>query len=130
MDALGHPEVGGRRQLETAADHGALERRDDRDRPELDLLERAVPHARVAYAGERVALGHLGEVEAGAEVVAVGVDDDARTDDSSPVKKRSIPSTVSSLRALRFSGRARVRTATGPADSDRRVAGNSDGDTC
>ena len=74
---LGHPEVRGRSQLETAADHRALERGDHRDRAELDLLEGSVPHARVAHSRQRVPLGHLGEVEAGAEVVTVGVDDHA-----------------------------------------------------
>ena len=52
------------RQLEAAADHGALQHGDHRHAAELDLVERGMPRARVGDAFGDAALRQLGEVEA------------------------------------------------------------------
>ena len=71
---LGHPQVRGRRQLQPAADHRALEHGDHRDACRTRSRANARCHIRECCSAlERVALGQLGEVEPGAEVVALGV---------------------------------------------------------
>ena len=73
---LGDADVAGRGELEAAADDRAVQHRDDRHAAELDLLERGVPRARMDDAFGDAALGDLGEVEAGAEVIAFAAQDD------------------------------------------------------
>src|SRR6185369_4636045 len=68
---LGDANVTRRRKLEAAADDSAVQHRDDRHLAELDALERGVPRARVDDALGDAALADLGEVEAGAEVIAL-----------------------------------------------------------
>jgi hypothetical protein len=68
--------VARRGELEAAADDGALQHGDHRDAAELDLLERGVPRARMDDAFGDAALGDLGEIEAGAEVIAFAAQHD------------------------------------------------------
>ena len=102
------------RQLEPAADHRAVQRRDHRHRAELRSLERAVPHARVLHALGRVALRELGEVEAGAEMLALAVEHHGLDVLRQAAKKVSMPSMVVSSSALRFCGRDSRRIAMSP----------------
>ena len=51
-----------------------MQRGDDRDRAELHLLQRGMPHPRVQQALGGVALLQLREVEAGAEVLSGAVE--------------------------------------------------------
>ena len=67
---IGDAHVGGHRQLETATDHCAVERGDDRQAAELHLLEGGVPVLRVAHHLERLALAVFGEIQPGREVLA------------------------------------------------------------
>jgi hypothetical protein len=73
---VGHADVAGRRELQPAAHHRAVQGGDDGDRPVLHLLQRRVPHARVVHAGAGIALLQLGQVEAGAKVLAFTVEHD------------------------------------------------------
>ena len=73
---LGDAHVARGRELEAAADDRAVQHRDHRHLAELDLLERGVPRARMDDAFGDAALGDLGEVEAGAEVIALAAHDD------------------------------------------------------
>ncbi len=72
--AVGHADVAGARELEAAADHRAVQRRDHRHRAELHHFERGMPQPRVMEALAGVALLQFREVEAGAEVRALAVD--------------------------------------------------------
>ena len=65
-----HPDVAGRRDFQPAADHGAVQHRDHRDLAELDVLERAMPAARMRDALRDVARAQLAEIETRAEMVA------------------------------------------------------------
>ena len=73
---LGDAHVAGARQLQAAADHGAVQDRDHRHPAELDLVERRMPGARMQDAFGDAALRELGEVEAGAEVLALAAEHD------------------------------------------------------
>ena len=67
---LRHPDVAGRRDFQPAADHGAVQHRDHRDLAELDVLECAMPAARMRDALRDVARAQFAEIEARAEMVA------------------------------------------------------------
>ena len=62
-----------RGEFETAADHRAVQRRDDRRAAELDRLEGAMPHARVRDAAYRIVLLQFGKIEPGAKVLTCAV---------------------------------------------------------
>ena len=72
--ALGDADVRRGRKLQPAADHRAVHHGDDRHAAELDLVEDAVPDARMrdAFLGREHL--QLGEVEAGGEMLALGVE--------------------------------------------------------
>ena len=63
-------------KLEPAADHRAVQHRDDRHAAELDALEGAMPGPRMLDAGEGVALGQFGQIEPGAEMLALAGEHD------------------------------------------------------
>ena len=67
-------DVAGRGEFEPAADHGAVQCRDDRHGAVLQLFQRGVPHAGMQQPRAGVALFQLGQVEAGAEVFAIAVE--------------------------------------------------------
>ena len=69
--AFGHADMHRGGELQSAADHRAVQHGDHRHLAELNALEGAVPGARMRDAAEHVALFQLGEVEAGAEMLAV-----------------------------------------------------------
>src|SRR5260221_543146 len=62
-------------ELEGCALHRAKEQGHHRRRAELDALEGAMPGARMRDPGRDVALAQLGEIEPGAEMLALAVDD-------------------------------------------------------
>jgi hypothetical protein len=65
--------MGRGRKLEAAADHRAVHHCDNRHLTELDLVEHAVPEARVANGLFNAVRAQVGEVEAGREMIAVPV---------------------------------------------------------
>ena len=82
-------------EFETAADHRAMQHGDHRHFAELDALEGAMPGPRVFDAGKNVALDELGQIEAGAEMLAVaGEHDGADIAPAAHVKKAPMPRTV------------------------------------
>jgi hypothetical protein len=71
--------VGRGRQFQAAADHRAVQHGDHRDAGLVDLAEDAMPALRMHHDAGRLAVLVLGEVEAGAEMVAgAGQDHHAR----------------------------------------------------
>ena len=74
--ALGDAHMRGRRKLEPAADHRAVQHGDDRRLAEFDMLEGAVPGARMLDAGAHVALRQFGQIEARGKMLAVAVEHD------------------------------------------------------
>src|SRR5215218_9768774 len=68
---VGDPHMRRRGKLEPAADDAAVHRGHHRHEAELDFLEDAVPHLRVTHDAKGVAGLVLGEVEPGAEMLAV-----------------------------------------------------------
>ena len=74
--ALRDPDVARGGKLEAAAHHRAMQRRHHRDPAEFDALEGAMPRARMRDPGRDVALGQLGEIEPGAEMLAFAVKHD------------------------------------------------------
>ncbi|MPN04511.1 hypothetical protein SDC9_151752 [bioreactor metagenome] len=68
--------MGGRRQFQPAADHCALHGGDDRNAAILDAVENAVPAARMLHHPKRLAMLMLGEIQPGAEVIALTRQDD------------------------------------------------------
>ena len=122
--ALRDADVGRGGKFEPAADHRAVQHGDDRHLAELDALEGAMPGARMLDAGEHVALGQLGQIEAGAEMLAVAGEHDGADAVGQREKNASMPATVGSSSALRFSARASVSTATLPRRSARSVGGS------
>ncbi len=63
-------------EFEAAAHHRSVQHGDHRHLAELDGFERAMPGPRVLDAGIDVALGQLGEIEPGAEMLALRGQDD------------------------------------------------------
>ena len=57
--ALGNTEMSGASQFEATADDCALQYRDHRDAPELDMLECAMPHHRMGDTLDSAALGEF-----------------------------------------------------------------------
>ena len=74
--AFGDADVRRTRELEPAADDGAVQHRDHRDAAELDLLERRMPSARMHQAVGDAALGELRQIETCAEVLAFAAEHD------------------------------------------------------
>jgi hypothetical protein len=72
---FGDADVGRGGQLQAAADHRAVQHGDHRDAGLVDLAEDAVPALRVQHGAEGVAVLVLGEVEPGAEVLALAGQD-------------------------------------------------------
>ncbi len=68
--------MGGAGEFKTAADHGAVQDRHDRHLAELDLLEHAMPAARMFDGLGEVALGQFVQVEAGGKMIALAVQHD------------------------------------------------------
>ncbi len=115
----------GGRDFEPAANHGAVQHRDDRNLAEFDALEGTMPAARMQHALAGIARGELTEIQSGAEMVAVGGQHHRVIPSGSALKNSSIPNTVGSSMALRFSGRARWRIATLSRRSARSDRGSS-----
>ena len=63
-------------EFQPAADHGTLERGDDRHAAILHSIEHPVPHLGMSQAFGRIVIGQFGQVETRGEVVADTVDHD------------------------------------------------------
>ena len=93
-------------EFEAAAHHRAVQHGDDRHLAELDGFERAMPGSRVLDAGIDVALGQLGEIEPGAEMLALrGHDDGAdivrqRCEETADAAHRLVVERVAFCRAI------------------------------
>jgi hypothetical protein len=74
--ALSDPDMARGSEFEAAAHHRAMEHGQHRRPAELEALEGAMPGLRVRDPSRDVALGQLGQIEPGAEMLALAVDDD------------------------------------------------------
>src|SRR5579871_1876115 len=74
--ALGDPDMACSGELEAAAYDRAMKNRHHRRPAELYALESAMPGPRMRNPGRDVALCEFGEIEPGAEMLALAVDDD------------------------------------------------------
>jgi hypothetical protein len=72
---VGDPDMGGGGKFEAAADDCAMQRRQERNWTAFHTVEDRVPEAGVQDTLEGRTLGMFGEVETGAEMVAMAVDD-------------------------------------------------------
>src|SRR4051794_14218242 len=63
-------------KLQSAADHGAPQRRDYGHAAVLDAVEHPVPHLGMEKAAGGVVVGKFGEIETAGKMVADAVDDD------------------------------------------------------
>ena len=68
---IGHPDVAGAGQLQPAANHGAVQSRNDGYRAELHRVQGAVPGARMHHALAGVAFLQFAQVQASAKVIAL-----------------------------------------------------------
>ena len=71
---IGHANMAGTGQLQTATDHSAVQGGDDRHAALLDRVQCHVPAARVVNAFAGVTLFEFGQIEPGAKVVTLSVD--------------------------------------------------------
>src|SRR5262249_17305883 len=71
--AFRDPHVGRGREFQTPADDGPVHHRDHRYLAELDLVEHAVPQARMANRLLDAVRAQVGEVETGGEMIAVAM---------------------------------------------------------
>ena len=122
--AFRHADMHRGRKLQPAADHRAVQHGDDRHFAELNAFERTMPRTRMRDAAEHVALFKLGEVEAGAEMIAVAGQHDGANFGRQASKNATMPCTSVSFSALRFSARCSRRIATGPRCSARSEEGS------
>jgi hypothetical protein len=72
-----HADMGRGCDFEAAAHHRAVQHCDHRHFAELNGFEGAMPGPRMLDAGKNVALGKLGEIEAGAEMLAFAGEHDS-----------------------------------------------------
>ena len=115
--SLGDADVRRGRKLEPAADDRAMQHGNHRHLAELDLLEGAVPVARMLDAFGDVALGQLVEIESGGEMIALAVQHHGLDVLRQCLEERLEAVHRLSSSALRFCGRDSRRIAISPRSS-------------